>query len=134
LFTVAVFSIDVAEWVLNEYALVNEDRVISNDDPDCEIKNGRIKGSCQSRVHIKCAPVFMHILFYADNQHKDTLQKIVERHKFELLEDFHPPRGASDNLRMEMQEFSTTGPGNAGDWMQQNYSTEAHPVNLMVQQ
>jgi hypothetical protein len=80
--------------------------------------------------------VFINIIV-SDNQHdKDTHQKIVECHKFELLEDFHPPRGASDTLRMvqdqEMQEFSTTSSGKAGDWMQPNYSTEIHPVNLMV--
>ena len=54
----------------------------------------------------------------------------MERHKFELLEDFQPSKGV-DN-RMEMQEFSTAGPGKTGGWMQQKYSTETHPVNLMV--
>ena len=56
----------------------------------------------------------------------------MERHKFELLEDFHPPRDAGDSLRMEMQEFSHASPGKSGDWMQQKYSTETHPINLMV--
>ena len=58
----------------------------------------------------------------------------MERHKFELLEDFHPPRDASNSLRisMEMQEFSHASPGKSGDWMQQKYSTETHPINLMV--
>jgi hypothetical protein len=36
-----LFSIDVAEWVLNEYALNNEDGVMTNDDHDHgKIENG----------------------------------------------------------------------------------------------
>ena len=68
----------------------------------------------------------------SDNQHRVTHQQIVEQHKFELLEDFHPPRDAGDSLRMEMQEFSHASPSKSGDWMQQKYSTETHPINLMV--
>ena len=70
-------------------------------------------------------------IIISDNQHKVTHQQnlIVEQHKFELLEDFHPPRDAGDSLRMEMQEFSRASPGKSGDWMQQNYSTETHASN-----
>lgn len=75
--------------------------------------------------------MFIHNI--SDNHHKNTHQQITERHKFELLEDLHPPRHESDNLRMEMhmQEFSVTSSGKLGDWMQKNYSTEIHPVNLI---
>ena len=66
----------------------------------------------------------------SDNQHKGAQQKIMEQHKFELLEDFQPSTGVGD--RIEMQEFSTAGPGKTGGWMQHKYSTEIHPVNLMV--
>ena len=66
-----------------------------------------------------------------ESQQKDAHQKIIERHKFELLEDFQPPRPhVSDGI--EMQGFSMAGSGSTGDWMQQKYSTEQHPVKLMV--
>ena len=66
----------------------------------------------------------------SEDQHKSTHQKILEQHKFELLEDFQPSKDVGN--RIEMQEFTTDGHGRLGDWMQQKYSTKTHPVNLMV--
>ena len=59
--------------------------------------------------------------------YKGAHQTVLERHKFELLEDFQQSRNVDDKI--EMQEFSY---GKPGTWKQQQYSTEKHPINLMV--
>lgn len=74
--------------------------------------------------------VAIMIKTFSENLPKDSHHKILERHKFELLEDFRPSNDIGD--RIEMREFTSDGHGRIGDWMQRKYSTETHPVNLMV--